>query len=524
MDVEEELAGFLGSFKKVPGRPRLDGTPRKVREEDPTQRERNAEIVLSHFGFGSGPHFWPTLDQIAEHYPEISTRERIRQIIDRTYSQRRPASPLPVATRTAAVLEERTLWLESEYLEELQERGLCGPLEHAIGLLNYLQSQGLAENYSIRLPNLASATRSLYDYSEERFIVSDQKARALEKDLTAARKMPGQVGLARLSAVTRNGASVDSEGLAELLRLSPDAWTGTHDDELWFFFEDRENVLVNLASKIFAIVDSVSVTKLAALLTNALYRRANRHGYPPPELVERWISQSRYFTVLDGMVTYNEKAGELTDIERVISRFAKGQGAIRWPEVRDHLRALDFGDPLITSSVYHSPLLLVDRSGGRGNFTFTLISEVNSAPVHQPDRYGLFLAKLAALGSTDREGKGLSRREQAILADWVFDGQPKANCAVCGRTFARRALVVAHKKKRSRCSDTERLDPHIVFPLCTFGCDYLYEHGYIIVRNGCVIHGRRATGDTEHERAVQLVGLNLDTKWIQGPAHYFDNS
>lgn len=265
------------------------------------------------------------------------------------------------------------------------------------------------------------------------------------------------------------------------------------------------------------------VTELAPLLTNALYRRTSHHGYPPPELVERWISQSRHFTVSDGMVTYNGEAGVLTDIEEAISHFARGKGAVRWPQFRDHLRALGFGDPLINSSVYHSPLLLTDRSGGRGNFTFTLISEVKSAPARQPDRYGLFLAKLAALGSTDREGKGLSRREQAILADWVFDGQANSNCAVCGRTFARRALVVAHKKKRSRCSDTERLDPHIVFPLCTFGCDYLYEHGYITVRNGCVASGRRPTGETECERAGQLVGLNLDPKWTQGPAGYFEN-
>src|SRR4051812_18008492 len=107
MDIEEELIEYLASFEKAPGKPRADGTPRKMREEDPALRERNAEIVRSHFGFGSGPHFWPTLEQIAEQYPEISTRERIRQIIDRTYSDRRPPSPLPVAARAAAALEER---------------------------------------------------------------------------------------------------------------------------------------------------------------------------------------------------------------------------------------------------------------------------------------------------------------------------------------------------------------------------------------------------------------------------------
>jgi hypothetical protein len=523
LSIEEELSEYLATLQKGAAKPRRDGSPRKIRDEDPALRERNAEIVLSHFGFGSGPQFWPTLEQIADQYPEISSRERIRQIIDRTYSDRRPTTPLPIAARAAAILDERVLWLESEYLEELQERRLCGPLEHAIGLLNYLQTQNLARAYSICLPNLTRATRTVYHQSEARFIVREDKVRALKGDLAAARKLPGQLGLARVSAVTRRGGDVDAEGLAELLRLSPDVWTGTIDDELWFFFEDRENVLVNLASKVFSIVDEVPVGQLAAVLTNALYRRSSTQGYPPAELVARWLSQSRHFTVSGPNATFNGKPGELTDIETAISRFARGKGAFRWPEVRDHLTALGFGMPLITSSVYHSPLLLADRSGGKGNMTFTLISEVDKPAAAPVDRYARFLAKLAGLGSTDREGKNISRREQAILADWIFDKDAKGSCAICRRTFARRALVVAHKKKRTRCSDTERLDPYIVFPLCTFGCDYLYEHGYITVSNGCVTAGRRATGDTEHERAGELVGLQLDPRWVQGPPRYFEN-
>lgn len=522
MDLEEELINFLSGFEKGPGKPRQDGTPRKLREENSALRHRNAAIVLGHFGFGSDPFLRPTLEQLAERYPGISTGERIRQIIDRTYSHRLPASPLPVAARVADVLMDRPLWLECEYLEKLQEHGLCGPLEHAIGLLAYLHSQGLAKDYAVRLPDLAKVKRSQGAGREERFIVSDEKARSLEKDLAVARKMPGQTGLARLPAVKRRGARMDLGGLADLLRHSPGVWTGTHEDDLWFCFEDRENVLVNFASKTFAIGNAFPLSELAALLTNALYRRTADNDYPPPELVERWISQSRHFNVSDGMATYTHDAGELTEIERAIIRFARGQGPVRWPQIRDHLRAAGFGDALIASSVYHSPLLLADRSGGRGNFTFTLLSEIRNVDADRPDRYALFLARLAALGTADAEDQNPSRREQAILAAWLFDGQAEARCAICARTFARQALVVTYKKKPSRCSGTERLDPHIAFPLCTFGCNYLYEHGYIVVKNGCVAPGRRATGETEHERVGQLVGLSVDPKWIEGSPGYFD--
>jgi hypothetical protein len=43
-------------------------------------------------------------------------------------------------------------------------------------------------------------------------------------------------------------------------------------------------------------------------------------------------------------------------------------------------------------------------------------------------------------------------------------------------------LVAAHIKKRAQCSETERLDiPTIAMSACKFGCDALYEEGYISV-------------------------------------------
>ena len=43
-------------------------------------------------------------------------------------------------------------------------------------------------------------------------------------------------------------------------------------------------------------------------------------------------------------------------------------------------------------------------------------------------------------------------------------------------------LVAAHIKKRSLCSDDERRDlQHVAMLACTFGCDSLYESGWISV-------------------------------------------
>ena len=51
-----------------------------------------------------------------------------------------------------------------------------------------------------------------------------------------------------------------------------------------------------------------------------------------------------------------------------------------------------------------------------------------------------------------------------------------------------RFLVAAHIKKRSVCSDDERRDlRHVAMLACSFGCDALYESGWITVdENGHV--------------------------------------
>jgi hypothetical protein len=44
-------------------------------------------------------------------------------------------------------------------------------------------------------------------------------------------------------------------------------------------------------------------------------------------------------------------------------------------------------------------------------------------------------------------------------------------------------LVTAHIKKRSHCEVEEKLDSHIVMPMCKFGCDTLYEDGFLTVND-----------------------------------------
>jgi hypothetical protein len=80
------------------------------------------------------------------------------------------------------------------------------------------------------------------------------------------------------------------------------------------------------------------------------------------------------------------------------------------------------------------------------------------------------------------------RKEQGVLRDILADGRELAPCALCGHQYPMRFLVAAHIKKRSVCTDDERRDlHHIAMLACTFGCDALYEAGWITVgSDGCM--------------------------------------
>jgi hypothetical protein len=76
------------------------------------------------------------------------------------------------------------------------------------------------------------------------------------------------------------------------------------------------------------------------------------------------------------------------------------------------------------------------------------------------------------------EGRG----EQALLRRSLLGSATTATCAICGDEYPTRFLVAAHIKKRSVCTDDERRDlGHIAMAACVFGCDALYETGYLTV-------------------------------------------
>jgi hypothetical protein len=81
------------------------------------------------------------------------------------------------------------------------------------------------------------------------------------------------------------------------------------------------------------------------------------------------------------------------------------------------------------------------------------------------------------------------RGEQAGLRRILLGGADTVACALCGDIYPVRFLWAAHIKKRGLCADSERRDLlHIAMAACVFGCDALFEAGYIgVSKDGIII-------------------------------------
>lgn len=122
-------------------------------------------------------------------------------------------------------------------------------------------------------------------------------------------------------------------------------------------------------------------------------------------------------------------------------------------------------------------------------------------------------------GPTDTTVVTKRRREQPKLRKYLLNRGELEVCAICGTSLPPEFLDVAHIKKRSLASDEERQDENIVLPMCTFGCDTLFEYGWIGVDDGIVVPIRKDGTDWLVNKISELLGKRVPS-WY-GPAQVY---
>ncbi|TQM80874.1 hypothetical protein FHX81_3224 [Saccharothrix saharensis] len=128
-------------------------------------------------------------------------------------------------------------------------------------------------------------------------------------------------------------------------------------------------------------------------------------------------------------------------------------------------------------------------------------------------------------GPVDSTAQVKIRLEQGRLRSRLARGRTSARCVLCGDLFPLDFLVAAHIKKRAACSDDERRDlGNVAMLACTFGCDALYESGWITVDDNGHVRTRppdEVPQGSMRDRLSRLRGRPC-TAYTSSSAPYFE--
>ena len=142
--------------------------------------------------------------------------------------------------------------------------------------------------------------------------------------------------------------------------------------------------------------------------------------------------------------------------------------------------------------------------------TFDLESEIFIKDITE-EAFEEILLKLDSLKETETEITSSRRLEQGYLKRSLFGKNTIGTCACCKKDYPISYLVTAHIKKRAFCKPNEKKDLNVVMPMCKFGCDELYEKGYISVSNGIFIDMFKTPTSKELQSYIDRVtGLKCD--------------
>ena len=239
------------------------------------QQQRNIEIIAYWYGFRGS--LWPTLEEAAEKFG-LGSRERVRQIKEANSVRNFTPFSIPALQEFKNLIQRRPYWRQSELLDRLGETELVGDSFSIHGLFTLVNDLERSIGYEIYTPEIEAATRNSIDKYREYLVIADSEVANIASVRKNIRRLPGKYGVAKLSYLAAEYAAFESiaDVAKDLIMASDESWSMEDGNDLWFTFEDRENVLINYSEKVFSIIDVCTENELARSYRNALGGRKDR--------------------------------------------------------------------------------------------------------------------------------------------------------------------------------------------------------------------------------------------------------
>jgi hypothetical protein len=486
---------------------------------------RDTQIILSYFGLTGIPN--PTYESIGKFF-EAGTRETVRQIIERKFTSKTTIEDFNILDEMAKFISKG----EVHYVPDLIDYFInCNYISDGIsikGLMNLFHIFNLIEDFELYNVELDKVTAINQEDTSDIYLISQNTYVNLESKFRKIKTAPGILGVCEINeAIEKSEIRDNTDFIKSLILKTNNSWTYQKNEKLWYMFENRDNIIVNTLEKIINVASNIETDVLSNILLATISKRTSNLTLPTIEVIKAYLSNSKYIDIYNDFSYLKVNNGKLTDIEIDIIDYFKrnNKTIINYVEIKNHLIGKGYSKVYYDKCLYHSPFLYVDKSKGRTKYEFILLNHYSSKQEKNDNEstYIIFKSKLKALyGETDITTQLKMRKEQAILRDWLFKNKKYENCAICGKEFSITSLITAHKKKRSLCSEGERTDPNIVMPLCSFGCDVMYEQERVVIIDGVsnVVNFENLT-QAEIEYLKMLDKRKIEEKWLHGNIDYF---
>lgn len=478
---------------------------------------RDIQIIQSYFGLGIQTVY--THESLGKEFGGI-TRERVRQIIDEKFVQRMQKADKEILYEIESVIREfPKIWF-GELKRVLHTRGLADYRLHNYGLNNLIQAFQICPEYGVYTRDFNVATR--YDFIDNApvFMVQKNLEPSLLEEFNTILNVLGMHGIVCLEMVFKQ-ENLDKRNFSffrSLLTHSEECWTHESQEGLWYLWEGRDGVLLNVLQKMSFVTKEIPIDVISDIVHRYINRRTLPYGTPSQKTITTYLKESANTIYENDQIILLLDGKELNNIEKNILQFYRDRREINigYSELSIYLKELGYQKPNYDKALFQSPIIYVERSDGRGNYRFIIIDALETKNLYEKTKN-----RLEKLEGTNISAEVQLRKEQHILREWLFLGKKSEYCALCGNLYSILSMVCAHKKKRAYCTGDERVDPYIVMPLCLFGCDVMYENEYFEIVEGRVfVHVEELT-EVEKIYVTRSLDRKIDTKWLKGNSDYF---